>query len=292
VVSVLPVMPPERYRAEEPEGSGVVVHDGRYVVTALHVVDGAETVFVRSRGGEIVEARFFGSDPYTDLAVLEMDVSMPPVRFGGDPALGVRVCAVGNAFGLDLSVSCGVVSGVHRAGVGFNRIEDFVQTDAAVNPGASGGALLDEEWQVVGILSAIFTQESDANIGVNFAVAAPLAERVVSAIIEEGGYLPIQAGLSLERDPPAGQSGRLAALVVDVAADSPGARAGFREGDRIIRAADRRVRKPADLISAMARLSGRSEIVIGIERAGRELDLRLSVVEPAGAPVEETNPEE
>lgn len=290
VVSVLPVMPPERFRAEEPEGSGVVVADGRYVLTALHVVDGAEAILVRSWDGEITEARFHGSDPYTDLAVLEIAMQLHPAPLGGDPPLGARVCALGNAFGLDLSVSCGVVSGIHRTGVGFNRIEDFVQTDAAVNPGASGGALVDEEGRVVGILSAIFAKESDANIGVNFAVAAPLAARVVSSILAGGTYRPPQTGLTLERDPRAGEPGRLAAVVVEVAADSAAERAGFQGGDRIVRAADRRVRKPADFVSATARLVPPDSLTVRIERAGRELELKLELAaEEAAAPLAPIN---
>lgn len=285
VVSVLPVMPPERFRAEEPEGSGVVVGGGSHVITALHVVDGADAILVRSSDGELVSARLFGSDPYTDLAVLEIDAAMEPAVFGGDPALGARVCAIGNAFGLDLSVSCGVVSGVHRTGVGFNRIEDYVQTDAAVNPGASGGALVDESGRVVGILSAIFTKESDANIGINFAVAVALAGQVVDSILAGGSYRPPQTGLTLERDPPAGETGRLAALVVEVAANSPAERAGFRNGDRIVRAASRRIRKPSDFVSAIARLARPDVLTVGIERSGRTLELQLPLAaDEAAAP--------
>ncbi len=277
VVSVLPIMQPESYRSEEPEGSGVVIGEGRHVVTAMHVIEGAEAIRVRSRDGEVMEARLYASDPYTDLAVLEIEGAMTPAVMGGDPALGDRVCAVGNAFGLDLSVSCGVVSGVHRAGVGFNRIEDFVQTDAAVNPGASGGALVDESGRVVGILSAIFTRESDANIGVNFAVAAPLAQRVTEALLNGGAYQPVETGLTVEGDPPAGESGRLAARVADIAAGSPAERAGLREGDRIIAADGRRVRKPSDLVSAVARFAAPASIELAVERNGRELVLRLDV---------------
>ncbi len=289
VVSILPVMPPERFRAEEPEGSGVVVGSGQHIVTALHVVNGAEAIFVRSADGDIVEARMHGSDPYTDLALLEIEEAMPPARLGGDPPLGARVCAVGNAFGLDLSVSCGVISGVHRTGVGFNRVEDFHQTDAAVNPGASGGALVNETGQVVGILSAIFTQESDANIGVNFAVAVPLAARVIDSLIAGQDFRPPTIGVTLERDPQAGEPGRLAAIVSEVTSDSAAAAAGFRDGDRIVRAGPRRVRKPSDFVSAIARLEVDQTIEVEIERSGRSVELTLVIPEhddpgPRGGP--------
>ncbi|MGI9384616.1 MAG: S1C family serine protease, partial [Methyloligellaceae bacterium] len=143
VVSVLPTWPPDVKRSEEPEGSGVAVLDGATVVTALHIVDRATSIRIRTAKGRIVPAKLVGLDRATDIAILSIDTPLPPLSLASeDPALGQPVCAVGNAFGLGLSVTCGVVSGVHRAGMGFNVIEDFVQTDAAVNPGASGGALV------------------------------------------------------------------------------------------------------------------------------------------------------
>ncbi|MGD9867715.1 MAG: S1C family serine protease, partial [Hyphomicrobiales bacterium] len=142
VVSVLPDWPPDARRTEEPEASGVVLLDGTTVVTALHVVDRATSVRVRTADGDILKAEIAGRDKATDIAVLKLPSALAPMAVGETaPAIGDRVCAIGNAFGLGLSVTCGVVSAVNRAGTGFNGIEDFVQTDAAVNPGASGGAL-------------------------------------------------------------------------------------------------------------------------------------------------------
>src|SRR5690606_40595555 len=132
------------------------------------------SISVRLPDGHHVPAEVVGRDAATDLALLRVEAELPPLPLAPDPALGAPVCAVGNQFGLDLSVTCGVVSALHRAGTGFNPVEDFVQTDAVVNPGASGGALVDGEGRLVGLLSAIFTMESDANIGVNFAASAAL----------------------------------------------------------------------------------------------------------------------
>ena len=91
-----------------------------------------------------------------------------------DPAVGLHACAIGNSFGLGLSFSCGVVSAVHRRDVGFNAIEDFVQTDAAINPGASGGALVDPQGHLIGLIDGIFTKEADIDAGVNFAISVPM----------------------------------------------------------------------------------------------------------------------
>jgi len=116
---------------------------------------------------------------------MNYDITLLTIGFSeSPPELGDPVCAIGNAFGLGLTVTCGVVSGLHKAGVGFNAIEDFVQTDAAVNPGASGGALVNRSGKLVGVLSAIFTKKSDANIGVNFAVSSSLALKAAKLLQE------------------------------------------------------------------------------------------------------------
>ncbi len=277
VVSVLPVLPDAGTRSEEPEGSGVVFGDGRHVLTALHVVDGARSILVRTSDGDIVEARLVGKDVLTDIAVLEIGSALPALAFGPDVALGEPVCAVGNAFGLGLTASCGVVSGVHMAGVGFNPIEDFVQTDAAINPGVSGGALIDGEGRLAGLVSAIFTKTSDANIGVNFAVAAPLAARVAASIVETGTFRPPRTGLRLAPWPPPGEAGRMAARVFTVEPGSPAEAAGLREGDRIVSAGGRRVRGPADYMGVVARLVPPAQLAITAERDGRPVDAILQL---------------
>ena len=268
VVSVLPQWLGRPANADEPEGSGVVVGDGRQIVTAAHVLGNATTILVRTRQGDILKARLVGTDKASDLAVLSVDEKLPALRFGGDPEPGDRTCAIGNSFGLGLSMSCGTVSAIHRSGIGFNAIEDFVQTDAAVNPGASGGALVDGGGQLIGVLSAIFTKQSDANIGVNFAVSAPLAERVVSALSEGRQVRWNFAGLGLRAVPGKGAIGQLAAEVVRVRSGSAGEIAGFKPGDRIVMAGNRRIRKPKDLQAALARLRPGDKVVLEYQRNG------------------------
>jgi serine protease Do len=255
VVSVLPEWPPDETRNEEPEGSGVAVFDGLHIITALHVVDAARSIRVRTSDGQVVGAELVGRDQATDLALLRVTAALPVLAFSGDAELGGEVCAIGNAFGLGLSISCGVVSGVNRAGVGFNGIEDFVQTDAAVNPGASGGALVTRDGRLIGILSAIFTKQSDANIGVNFAVSAPLAQRVAIALRETGRVQWVSSGLRLVQALDTGETGTLGARVARVRAGSAAAEAGIEIDDVIVSVDGRRIRKPADFVSVSARLT-------------------------------------
>jgi S1-C subfamily serine protease len=258
-------------------------------MTARHVIDGAEAIQVRTADGEVVDATLVGSDTLTDIAVLEIETALPAMQLGGEAVLGSPVCAIGNAFGLGLTVACGIVSGIHMAGIGFNPIEDFVQTDAAINPGVSGGALIDGEGRMVGLVSAIYTKTSDANIGVNFAVAAPLAGRVVAEILRSGGFHPPRTGVRLGPWPPQGETGRMAARVMAVEAGSPAGDAGLEEGDRIVRADGRRIRDPADYVSAVARLEALAEFEIEAERDDRTVNVTLRLPGPAETGKTETN---
>lgn len=167
-----------------PEGSGVVIREPGLIVTAAHVVARAKEVHVRDHAGTRHPAEIVALDPDADLALLRTKAPLEPIKIATErPATGAHVCIIANAFGLDLSITCGIVSARARSGIGFNKIEDFIQTDAAANPGASGGALVDEEGRLAGLVSAIFTKESDANAGVNFAVSGMLLERRIDRML-------------------------------------------------------------------------------------------------------------
>ncbi len=189
VVSVLPEWPDAGARPEEPEGSAVAILPGGYLATNVHVLGRAEKVTVRYPDGRLAAADIVGQDPLTDIALLRVDRNLPVLPVAPGPALGEPVCTVGNQFGLGLSVTCGSVSALHRTGTGFNPIEDFVQTDAVVNPGGSGGALVDRQGRLVGLISAIFTKDSDANIGINFAASTALVLRIVEDLAKHGRVL-------------------------------------------------------------------------------------------------------
>jgi len=276
VVSVLPQWAPDVRRQEEPEGSGVVILDGQTIVTALHVVDKALSIRVRTLEGDILTARLIGRDRATDLAILTIEKTIGAIEFvNRELELGEKVCAIGNSFGLGLSVSCGVISGTHRAGVGFNAVEDFVQTDAAVNPGASGGALVTAEGKFVGLLSAIFTKTSDANIGINFAVSARLTNAVAAQLKKNGRVKRPISGMKLDLVPAKGEVGRLGARIVSVRPGFLGEKAGLKAGDIILRAGGRRVRKPKDFVSAMSGLLGMDTLEIEIDRGGAGLKILM-----------------
>jgi len=277
VVSVLPVWPGRPPDLAEPEGSGVVVADGRRIITADHVIRDARIIHIRTFDGRIIAARLAGRDARTDLAVLEIDTVLAPLAFDGDPPLGARVCALGNMFGLGLSVSCGTVSALRRTAVGFNEIEDFVQTDAVVNPGASGGALINEGGGLVGVLSAIYTKQTDANIGVNFAVSAPLAQKVLEQIMARGEVRWRLGGATLMGVPARGETGRQAARIVALAAEGPEQAAGLQPGDVMLSAGGRQIRGPEDYASALARAVPGARIPVTFERNGveRSAELRM-----------------
>lgn len=278
VVSVLPEWPSDAQRIEEPEASGVVVQDGHIIATAAHVVAKAISLRVRTSDGDILDAKLIAIDKPTDLAALRIEQALPAIEFADAPVeLGTQVCTIGNAFGLGLSLTCGVVSGINRAGVGFNEIEDFIQTDASVNPGASGGALVTRDGNFVGLLSAIFTKSSDANIGVNFAVSAALVTWVMEELVKTGRVTRVLSGLRLGRSFNRLATGKLAARIVLVRPASPAARAGLKPGDLIVRAGGRRIRKPADFRSVMNAQPPPFTLPLRVLRDGRRRKLNMKV---------------
>ncbi len=266
VVSVLPEWPSDEPLPERPEGSGVAVLAGGYIATNFHVLGRAATVNVRLHDGRVLPAEIVGRDPPTDIALLKLALDLPLLVPGPEPAFGDHVCALGNPFGLGLSLSCGVVSALRRTGAGFNPIEDFIQTDAAVNPGGSGGALLDGEGRLVGLVSAIFTKQSDANIGVNFAASRALVMRIVEDLAAHGRVIRGTSGL------------RVADLDDDARATIAGARvtratgaaesAGLAAGDVITAIAGRAIRRASDVTSAVHLHRPGDAIVISFSRGG------------------------
>jgi S1-C subfamily serine protease len=284
VVSVLPLWPGHARggRGEvppgvAPEGTAVAIRPGGYLVTALHVVDRAEEITLRLADGRELPAELVARDAATDLALLKAGVDLPLLAAAPEPALGAPVCAVGNQFGLDLSVTCGVVSALHRSGAGFNPVEDFVQTDATMNPGASGGALVDAEGRLVGVLSAIFTKESDSDIGVNFAASIALVERVVEDLVAHGRVIRARSGLRVAELEPAARTKSAGVRVASVADGGAAARAGIKAGDVITRIDGRVIRKPSDVTSAFALRRRGERVAVTVVRAGKAETLTLTL---------------
>ncbi len=193
--------------------------------------------------------------------------------------MGAPVCAVGNQFGLDLSVTCGVVSALHRSGTGFNPIEDFVQTDAAVNPGASGGPLVDAQGRLVGVLSAIFTKDADADIGVNFAASVALVRRVAGDLIAHGRVIRARSGLRVADLEPEERTRLVGARVLAVAPGGAAEQAGIEAGDVIVRVGTRPVRKASDVTSAFQLYRPGDRVAVTVARDGAERSFELELPE-------------
>ena len=162
-----------------PAGSGVYFAEKRpttgYIVTAAHVISRATHIEIVDSAGRTMPAEIHAVDQRRDIAILKTDLAGPVIAFGPDEMpIGSHVCAIGNSFGLGNSISCGVVSAVNRQNIGFNELEDFIQTDAAINPGSSGGALIDGKGRFVGLIDGIFTKDADIDAGVNFAISLSL----------------------------------------------------------------------------------------------------------------------
>ena len=271
IVSVLPAWTTGSGNLEEPEGSGFVIGDGNQILTTAHVLSGISSLNIRSYSGEIIGARILWIDKETDIALLASDKNLPATKIYPVSEIGSPVCAIGNSFGLGISLSCGVISALGRTGIGFNLIEDFVQTDAAVNPGKSGGVLVNEKGQVVGMLSAIFTKKSDANIGVNFAVSPRLLNLVLqNRQIDNFSWR--KTPLALLAHPPKGKTGPAGANIVKFRSKDDTEFYGLKTGDIIIKAGNRKVTKPSDFRTEFAMFEG-EELPITVLRNNKKVQI-------------------
>jgi len=191
VVSVLPTWPGYQKpgfgapAGIAPEGTGVIVSNHGLIVTASHVVTRATEVLIRDIEGKKYKSEVIFDDPKTDLAVIKTNIKNKKIIINEiRPDVGSEICLISNSFGLDLNITCGIVSANSKSGIGFNPIEDFIQIDASANPGSSGGAVVNSDGELVGIMSGIFTKQSDTNVGVNFAVSAELLLKTIKHLIK------------------------------------------------------------------------------------------------------------
>jgi serine protease Do len=222
-------------------GSGVIVSADGYILTANHVVEGADEIKVAlASGGQEFTAKVIGADAPTDVAVLKISGKDLPIVTMADSdklEVGDVVLAIGNPFGVGQTVTMGIVSAVGRNALGINQYENFIQTDAAINPGNSGGALVDAEGRLVGINTAIFS-ESGGYQGVGFAVPVSLARSVMERLIKFGkvtrGYLGVDIqSLTPELAEEFSLPDQSGALITDIESDTPAAKAGLQNGDVI-----------------------------------------------------------
>src|SRR5215475_6217455 len=220
-------------------GSGVIIDKRGYVLTNFHVVKGADSVTVRLNDRHEFRGRIVGSDPKTDLAVVKFDPDheLALATLGNSDVLrvGEWAIAIGNPFGLDQTVTVGVISATGRADVGIATYENFIQTDASINPGNSGGPLVNLKGEVVGINTAIVA----AGQGIGFAIPINMVKRVVDQLVDKGkvvrGWIGVSLQpLSVELAQSLGLDGTQGAVVGSTMAGSPAAQAGLQQGDVIL----------------------------------------------------------
>jgi len=266
-------------------GSGVIVSPDGYILTASHVVDGAEKVKVALSSGEKeLEARIIGTDPATDVAVLKITVNsnLPAATMADSDKLEVGdiVLAVGNPLGVGQTVTQGIISGLGRGGFGINAYEDFIQTDAAINQGNSGGALVDSDGRLVGINTAIVSR-SGGNMGIGFAVPINMSRYVMDRIIKEGkvtrGFLGVNIqNLTPELAKKFGYPDQAdGVLIGGIARNSPAERVGLQKGDLLFELDGKKISNPRDLSLTVAQAA-----------PGTKVNLRVLHSEPGRKPIE------
>ena len=248
-------------------GSGVIVDEAGVIITNHHVIQGANSLRVQLADGRTFDAELVGTDPATDVAVVRLvhegDALFPALELADtDPRPGETVIAIGNPFGLDNSVSTGIVSATGRDRMGITDFEDFIQTDAAINPGNSGGALIDARGQLIGINTAIYSLGGSQGIG--FAIPTSLVRDVMDDLEEHGRVSRGWLGVSIRSIPGcrAGADGGAAVDYVDPA--SPAASSGLQAGDVVVSVDGQAVTDADGLRHAVARHAagtGRLEVV-------------------------------
>ena len=267
-------------------GSGVIISDDGYVITNNHVVEGAKEVQVTLPDKREFTGKIVGTDPKTDLAVVKIDAKNLPFVPWGDSArlqVGEYVLAVGNPFGLNSTVTLGIVSALGRGRMGITQYEDFIQTDAAINPGNSGGALVNTKGELIGINTAIFSQTGGYQ-GVGFAVPTSMAKPVFESLVKNGkvvrGYMGVAIqDLSPDLAKSFGLKQTNGALISDVTADGPADEAGIKQGDVVLEYQGERVEDPAALQRMVTRTAVGTKATVKVLRDGHEKELTLKVGE-------------
>ncbi len=270
-------------------GSGVIVADNGYILTNNHVVKGADEIKVTLYDKREFKGTVVGTDPRTDLAVVKIDArGLPTLRLGDSDKLktGDLVLAVGNPFGLNQTITMGIVSAVGRSNIGLADYEDFIQTDAAINPGNSGGALVNASGELVGINTAIFST-SGGYMGIGFAIPSNMAKSVMDSIIKHGKVIRGWLGVSIQDltsdlAKSFGIKETAGALVASVEQGSPADKAGMKRGDLIIEINDKKINDSTSLRNLIASIAPGTKINVSVIRDGKEQTVTVELGEYKG----------
>ena len=272
-----------RERIAQSLGSGVIIDAGKgFVLTNNHVVEGADDISVTLHDGRSLSAKLVGTDPDTDVAVIQIpaqNLSAMPVADSNHLRVGDFVVAVGNPFGVGQSATSGIVSGLNRTGLGGRGFQNFIQTDATINPGNSGGALVNLRGELVGINSQIFSTSGGSN-GIGFAIPSNLAADVMRQLIATGsvkrGTLGLQAqDMTAQIANMLGTKITQGAVVTQVRENSPADTAGIKAGDIVVALNGRPVNTENDLYNAEGLLPVDSNVELKLVREGRTLTLTV-----------------
>lgn len=275
-------MPPEEQMSSL--GSGVIVSGEGYILTNFHVVEGADQIEVGLADGRKAAARIVGTDPETDLAVIRIGERNLPVMVLGEPdeaRVGDVVLAIGNPFGVGQTVTMGIISAVGRNNLHINHFENFIQTDAAINFGNSGGALVDIHGNLLGINSAIYSQ-TGGSIGIGFAIPVSTARTVLESIIKNGqvvrGWIGIESqDITPELADSFGLGRSSGAIIAGVVRNGPADRAGVRPGDILLAVEGKIVKNTGDMLNLIAQLAPGAKAKLKLMRQNRESTVDVTV---------------
>ena len=264
---------PALKRREQSLGSGVIFTPDGYVLTNNHVISGADDIQVMLHDGRVAHAKVIGTDPDTDLAVLKIDAgTLPTIQVDPEaPRVGDVVLAIGNPFGIGQTVTMGIVSAIGRQ-LSLSPYEDFIQTDAAINSGNSGGALVNARGQLVGINTAMLERGVGAE-GIGFAIPVRTAKMVLEQIVEHGsvvrGWLGADyAGVAVAADSGLPAAAARGATVTDVYPGGPAAKAGLQPGDVLLQLGKGPILDPADLRNREAQIKPGTTVEVSGLRDG------------------------
>jgi serine protease Do len=266
-------------------GSGIIYSADGYIVTNEHVVDNADDIKVNLSDGRTFEAKIKGVDKKSDLAVLKIDAKgLPAARLGDSDKLqvGEIVIAIGSPFGLNETVTTGIVSAKGRYGMGIEDYENFIQTDAAINPGNSGGPLLNLDGEVIGINTAIFSR-SGAYQGVGFAIPVNMVKNVAGQLIDKGEVTRGWLGVSIQNvTPELAKQFDIAedakgVVVSDVYDATPAAQAGLKPGDVVVAYNGQKIENVNELRQHVADTAPGTTAKLKVLRGGKEMDLAVKI---------------
>jgi serine protease DegQ len=275
-------MPPDEQMSSL--GSGVIVSAEGYILTNFHVVEGADQIEVGLADGRKAKARVVGTDPETDLAVIRISERNLPVMVLGQPdeaRVGDVVLAIGNPFGVGQTVTMGIISAVGRNNLHINHFENFIQTDAAINFGNSGGALVDINGNLLGINSAIYSQ-TGGSVGIGFAIPVSTARNVLESIIKSGqvvrGWIGIESqDITPELAASFGLGRESGAIIAGVVRNGPADRAGVRPGDILLAVEGKSVKNTGEMLNLIAQLAPGAKARLTLMRQNRESMVDVTV---------------